>query len=298
VARSDWTSGAQRYYASHSSITDPGRHATLLNGLPAAIPDLVKVVQGLIIHPVAVERHGLPPDEATPEQVRFVADLLRHIVDRSNAPLTTARERSRRLQSNCRTSAVLLVAMLRHQGVPARKRTGFARYINYIHEIAEYWDAERDVWVLVDPDVPDEVQSAWIAVHGGLAEPATYGTIDLRAGDAFVLGGDAWQRCRAGADARQFRGAGKGDGMPGVRQALLQDLDGLNRVELTSHDWWGGDLDDKPDARLTVDDLALLDRIAELALDVDARFDELRQLYAELPHGQFVAARLRSFARA
>ena len=82
MARSDWTSGAQRYYASHSSITDPGRHATLLNGLPAAIPDLVKVVQGLIIHPVAVERHGLPPDEATPEQVRFVADMLRHIVGR------------------------------------------------------------------------------------------------------------------------------------------------------------------------------------------------------------------------
>jgi transglutaminase-like putative cysteine protease len=71
--------------------------------------------------------------------------MLRHIVDRSSAPLTTEREPSRRLQSNCRTSAVLVVAMLRHQGVPARKRTGFARYINYIQEIAEYWDAEREM---------------------------------------------------------------------------------------------------------------------------------------------------------
>jgi hypothetical protein len=55
VAKSDWASDPQRYCAWQSSITDPGRFATLLNGLPAAIPDLVKVVQGLIIHPVAVE---------------------------------------------------------------------------------------------------------------------------------------------------------------------------------------------------------------------------------------------------
>jgi excinuclease ABC subunit A len=193
VAESDWSRGPQRYYAEQSLITDAGRCSALLDGLPAAIPDLVKVVQGLIIHPVAVERHGPALDEATPEQVRFVPDMLQHIVDRSRAPLTTARERSCRLQSNCRTSAVLLVAVLRDQGVPARRRTGFARYINYIHEIAEYWDAERDMWVLVDPDVSAEVQSTWIAAHGGPLEHATYGTIDLRVGDAYVLGGDAWQ---------------------------------------------------------------------------------------------------------
>jgi hypothetical protein len=117
----------------------------------------------------------------------------------------------------------------------------------------------------------------------------------LRAGDAFVLGGDAWQRCRTGnADPSDFSGAGKGEGMPGVRQALLQDLDGLNKIELTSHDWWGGDLDDKPHAEVTPDDLAVLDRIAELTLNVDQRFDELRQLYAEVPHGQLVDARLRA----
>jgi hypothetical protein len=48
--------------------------------------------------------------------------------------------------------------------------------------------------------------------------------------------------------------------MPGVRQALLQDLDGLNKVELTSHDWWGGDLDDKSPEELTLEDVATLDR--------------------------------------
>ena len=84
--------------------------------------------------------------------------------------------------------------------------------------------------------------------------------------------------------------------MPGVRQALLQDLDGLNRVELTSHDWWGGDLDDKSPEELTSEDLAKLDRAAELTLHVHTHVDELRQFYAELPHGQLVLARLRSYA--
>ena len=93
---------------------------TLLDGLPTAIPDLVKVVQGLIIHPVAVERYGLPPDEAAPEHVRFVADMLQHIVDRSSAPLLTARERSRRLQ---RVAAVQLDDLRhRHFGCKAQSR--------------------------------------------------------------------------------------------------------------------------------------------------------------------------------
>ena len=84
--------------------------------------------------------------------------------------------------------------------------------------------------------------------------------------------------------------------MPGVRQALLQDLDGLNKVELTSHDWWGGDLDDKSPEELTLEDVATLDRAAELTLHVHTHFDELRQFYTELPHGQLVLARLRSHA--
>jgi hypothetical protein len=46
VANANWASGAQRYYAAQSSITDAGRYAVLLDGLPSAIPDLVKVVQG------------------------------------------------------------------------------------------------------------------------------------------------------------------------------------------------------------------------------------------------------------
>ena len=76
--------------------------------------------------------------------------------------------------------------------------------------------------------------------------------------------------------------------MPGVRQALLQDVDGLNRVELMSHDWWGGPLDDLPDADLAPEDRAWLDRAAELTDDPA----ELHVLYTGSPRGRSVLERL------
>ena len=39
------------YYASHGVMTDPGDYSGLLDGLPDDIPELCKVVQGLLLHP-------------------------------------------------------------------------------------------------------------------------------------------------------------------------------------------------------------------------------------------------------
>jgi hypothetical protein len=265
--------GAGRaWYARHSALTDPREHAALLAGLPDGVGPLVAVVRGLVIHPVGAERLGLPFEpEPGAAHLRFVADMLAYLAARDPRPLSTPREPAGRIRANCRNSAVLLIAMLRHQGVPARKRTGFARYLvdgqAFIHEVTEVWDGGR--WVLVDADGPAGV------------DPST--------GDAFVTGGDAWRRCRSGAaDPAEFRGAGRGLGMPGVRQALLQDVDGLNRVELLSHDWWGGALDERPDAELTPGDLAWLDRAAALT----SRPAVLRGFYAGSPRGRSVLERL------
>ena len=80
--------------------------------------------------------------------------------------------------------------------------------------------------------------------------------------------------------------------MAGVRQALLQDLDGLNRLELCSHDWWGGELDDKPDDALTAAELALLDRAADVTLSSDADLIELRRFYESSGRGRAIETRL------
>jgi hypothetical protein len=61
-------------------------------------------------------------------QLRPVAQKLARIVDLDPRPLTEARPPGKRLVGNCRDFSVMLTAILRRQGVPARARCGFGRY--------------------------------------------------------------------------------------------------------------------------------------------------------------------------
>jgi hypothetical protein len=268
------------WYTPHSPLTEPGAFASEFDGLGEDVASLMTVVQGLVLHP-ADDDHWLWTDE---RRLRFVGDMLAYLREQDHRPLAEAREPARRVHGNCRQSAVLLVALLRQRRVPARKRTGFARYIApgraIIHEIAEARDVATGRWALADAEFP--LSRQW----------------EVRAADGFVTGGDAWLRCRSGrADPNEFQFTG-GEGLRLVRQALLQDLDGLNRVELLSHDWWGGDLDVKPIEELTADDLDWLDRAAELTLAADERQDELRRFYADSARCRTVVARVAEAAEA
>jgi hypothetical protein len=61
----------------------------------------------------------------------------------------------------CRDFAVMLCAIQRHHGVPARVRCGFGRYFTSNpyedHWVCEYWASEEQRWVIVDAQL-DEVQ--------------------------------------------------------------------------------------------------------------------------------------------
>jgi len=95
--------------------------------------------------------------------------------------------------------------------------------------------------------------------------------------DQFIVGGRAWQLCRAGqADPETF-GIFDMHGFSYVRGNLLRDVAALNKVELLPWDSWGlvfGRHDD-----LSTDDLAMLDRAAELTHGDVPEFDQMRQLY-------------------
>lgn len=76
----------------------------------------------------------------------------------------------------------------------------------------------------------------------------------------------------------------------GVREiacAALQDLDSLNKAELLSTD-----SGHNPTNELTAEDVALLDRIAELTEQPDAYFTDLRELFAASAYGHRVGALL------
>lgn len=286
------------YYAAHSPITDPGPYAALFDSLPQDVPSLTGVITGLIMHPAATPLYGEPPvplDAAW--GIRTVADTLQRLLAFDDAPLTIARPPGKRLRANCRNFAVLLVAMLRHRGVPARKRVGFASYLPAphlgIHEIAEYWSEEEARWVLVDPDCDEVVRRAQRAYFASVGQPARaeVDSFDLRSGEAFLVGGAAWHSCRAGAADPDMFWVSTGTGMGGIRIALVQDLDSLNKAELLSNDEWH-ELLAKPEEQLAPAERSWLEQAAALTVGVDERFDELRAFYKSAPYGQAVRLRL------
>ncbi|MGB8251670.1 MAG: transglutaminase domain-containing protein, partial [Anaerolineaceae bacterium] len=234
---------------------------------------LVKIVQGLMIHVFWIEKYGIRLDAARKEEVqlRFVEKMLTRILELDPRPLTEARPLEKRLVGNCRDFSVLLTAMLRHFNIPARARCGFANYFmpnhHEDHWVVEYWNAGRKRWVLVDSQL-DELQSKKLSIP--------FDPLDVPR-DQFLVGGKAWQLCRAGkADPDTF-GIFDMKGLWMVRGNLIRDVASLNKVELLPWDAWG--LMDKRDEELTPDDLAFLDRVADLTNGDVPEFEKLRELY-------------------
>jgi hypothetical protein len=298
------------YYRSHSPVTDPHGYGYLLDGLPGEVPALVRIVQGLFVHTLAVGLYGLPAGRDEPEdRIRLVPGMLAALRGLHDAPLTVAREPGSRLVGNCRQPAVLLVAMLRHQGIPARKRVGFARYLpgpcSCIHEITEYWDESEERWKLIDPGNDEIIAAAQRDFFVSVGQPhrAAYDTLDLGPED-FVLAPAAWWQCRGGHASPDEFGYGDNRGMRWLRITVLQDLDALNKAELTSYDSWGGPLAIEPGsppdgtsryldrAETTSAEARFLDQMAGLASDADRHLGELRRRYAASGWGQGVRDKL------
>ncbi|MFQ6100040.1 MAG: transglutaminase domain-containing protein [Anaerolineae bacterium] len=264
------------YYARPGIMTDPGEHAELFNGLPAEIPALCQVVQGLLLHIFWAERHGVELSEERKQEVnvRQVSHMLAHIREMDDHPLTVERSLDKKLVGNCRDFSTLLCAMLRHQGVPARARCGFGAYFEpghyEDHWVCEYWNAEEKRWALADTQL-NEFQQETLKI--------AFDTYDVPR-DQFLVGGKAWQMCRAGqADPDSF-GILDMHGMWFIRGNLVRDLVSLNKIEILPWDHWG--LMSKEEQDLSAEDMALLDRIAELTVAVatdDGAFHEVCALY-------------------
>lgn len=238
------------FYRRHSRLTDPGANRDLFRGLPADVADLAKVIGTVLVHRDWTWRFGftLPERRRAEANTRYVAAILNY--------LGTLQERrpEDRFAGTCRDFAVLLCAMLREAGVPARARAGFAGYFTDgffdDHWVTEVWDDEHG-WRLVDAQVA--------------SAPGMYGVdvdpLDVPR-DAFLVGGQAWQECRAGrreVDRIGTSAAGL-TGMWEVQGNVVRDLASLNGIETLPWDNWG--LIPVRYDQLPATDIELLDRVA------------------------------------
>ena len=266
------------FYATHGLMSDPREHDAFFSELPDELPALCEIVQGLLIHEGWAGQYGIsiPSERSMEPSIRMVSDKLARLHQLDDRALMEARPPELRLVSICRDFALLLTAFLRHNGVPARVRYGFATYFNppdvedvYAdHVVTEYWHAVDQRWVLVDSQL-DELQCEAIQI--------SFDPCDIPR-ELFLTGDVAWQRCQQRkVDPTRFGFFPDFTGLWYVKGHLARDFAAQNKVEMQCWDYWG--LFERRDINLSEDDLALLDRTAELSLAGNDAFDEMRSLY-------------------
>ena len=264
------------YFTRQGPISDPGAYASLYENLPTSIADLVKLVQGITIHVFWTERYGFQaPQERMGElQLRSMERRLARTLELDPRPLTEPRPIEKKLLGNCRDHSLLLASMLRHQGVPARARCGFGAYFMpdhfEDHWVTEYWNQEQSRWVMVDAQL-DELQRDVLKIK--------FDVLDVPR-DQFIVGGKAWQMCRAGKQDPDTFGIFDMHGLGFVRGNLVRDVASLNKVELLPWDCWGVILHESLE---NPDDLAALDELATLTEGDVPDFEAVRLRYESDP---------------
>ncbi|MEV4496533.1 transglutaminase-like domain-containing protein [Micromonospora arborensis] len=243
-------------YRRHSPYSDPGRHAPLLDAVPADIPTVAATARNVIVHYRAggVE---LPDDRLDEVNCRWMDRILD--TDQSRFPLPLAAERPAidRVAGCCRDHTLLSVAVLRQHGIPSRSRVGFASYFvpgwHHDHVLVEYWNGHR--WVWVDPEVDPAGDWGFDGYD-----------IDPKAG-LFDSAARVWSAYRAGAIDPEVYGVSPELPIRGawfIYDYVLHELAHRQKDELLLWDSFGAMTDD-----LTGADLTLVDEIATLLLAAD-----------------------------
>lgn len=232
----------------------------------------VRAVQGLCIYDVvAQDFYGVSLSSERQEDIhlRTPEAMLERIRALDPRPLEEPRPPEKRLAARCGNFTLLLVAMLREQGIRARARCGFGAYFNppYFedHWVCEHWKADEGRWALADAQF-DEVWRKNLSIrHDVLDVPR----------DQFLVAADAWRLCRAGkADPGRFGIAfAHLRGLWFVAGSLVRDIAALNGVQALPWDVWGA----MPRAarELSSAELAYFDGLAA------AGEPELKKLYQE-----------------
>ena len=160
------------FYKQTSLYTDLGLYKDFCKNLTDNINELCILQRMQIIHPTAFDEPNIREqencfwgdmtkvpitrldyeDDLFPTAISMISELLR-----KDGNYSRDRKAENKIHVTCRGEAILLAATLKAKGYSARVRSGFAPYIKYDgvaydHWITEYFDENKDRWLLVDAD--------------------------------------------------------------------------------------------------------------------------------------------------
>ncbi|QOR35042.1 transglutaminase domain-containing protein [Clostridium sp. 'deep sea'] len=146
-------------YIKQTTYTNPHQYAYLYSDIPNDICSIVKIVNNLLIHPSKLSKYSdinVNETEIWNNEPKTVFDILKKLAKKNNTSLVNARANNEKVIVTCRGFTLLLTSILRHKGIPARARAGFAPYIvkeiNIDHFICECYIKQQQRWVLLDAD--------------------------------------------------------------------------------------------------------------------------------------------------
>jgi hypothetical protein len=260
------------FYRQFSPYTDPGEHAHLYDGLPESIDDVCELIKKQLIHPLELgELRNRVPEERHYEDTVYVTveAMLGGLLEHDSRGLIPERKPQDRIFVACVHHAMLFASIMKHRGIPARLRCGFAPYIGEAvgrrdlhpgHVICEVWDAGKRRWILVDPDRR---------------------MVDIPRG-RFEFACDVWRKRRADRiDSGMYRTYRAG-GDYALAHMLCLDLRCVLNNEVSY--WLDPPVADDPDVvidGIEQDRLEILDRLADLLGRPDGSLDELARLLDE-----------------
>ncbi|HKD97339.1 MAG TPA: transglutaminase domain-containing protein [Micromonosporaceae bacterium] len=266
-------------YVRQTRYSDPGAHAKLLAALPPNVADISAAVRNVLVHYRAA---GYPFTGGRLAEIdcRWVSRILDVDQARHGTPLTGPRVEEQRVAGCCRDFTLLTVAGLRHHGIPARSRIGFAGYFvpgwHHDHVVVELLGDGRFVDAQLDP-------ASW---------PFDTGNVP-RGIDAFATAAEVWTAHRRGEiDVSTF---GVDPSLPFrgetfVRNYVLMELAHRHGDEMLLWDDWGhmrgpGEAPSDPE---------FIDELAALLIAADAGDTSAEE---DLAHRYGADERLRPGAR-
>jgi hypothetical protein len=222
------------FYAQHTATSDPGRHAALFDCIAPDLRTLPNLISNLVVHPGLASARGitLGPHQQRDRHSRKVEVLLDRLIERDRSPLQEARSIECAFAGTCRDYAMLGIAILRHHGVPARLRGGFACYFfdgkPEDHWVAEVWRDEA--WHLVDFELGDEALTAFKVSFDPQDVPR----------DAFITSPEAWLGARRGELDPDEMGVSMigATGQWFAAASIARDAAAIAGIELLPWEYW------------------------------------------------------------
>jgi hypothetical protein len=216
-------------------MTDPKGGVQLLADLPTNVAALCRAIAGLLIHCEWLSAYGLRAEDlaSISRETLPVGERLARIHAADDRSLVLGRSPRNRSAATCRDYALLLCAILRHQGVAARVRCGFAPYFApqhwEDHWVCERWLPAERRWALADAQL-DDVLTAKLSVD--------FDPTDIPP-RRFMAGGEAWRACRSGRSMPESFGHGKTTaGLWFVAVNVVRDHLALDHRETSQWDSW------------------------------------------------------------